>query len=153
MKLYVIQHGAALPKDVDAERPLTEEGRSNVAALADLLSAQVVSVASIQHSTKLRAKQTAQILADVLGGRMVEVDGLAPDDPVEPWLNSLCQTGEDVALVSHQPFVGRLATRLLTGRDEPVAVAFEPGTALCLTEVSGAWVVQWLLPPALLQRG
>ncbi|WP_435105831.1 phosphohistidine phosphatase SixA [Arhodomonas sp. AD133] len=152
MKLYLIQHGSALAKEVNPERPLSDEGRADVEALATLLSSHDVTVPSVYHSTKLRARQTAEILARALAGHPVEASGLAPDDPVETWLEWLEQPHDDgIAIVSHQPFVGHLATRLLTGREEPAAVVFSPGTALCLEVVAGTWALRWMVGPALLR--
>ena len=34
MRLYLTQHGLAVPKDVDTDRPLSEQGREDVRHLA-----------------------------------------------------------------------------------------------------------------------
>jgi len=37
MRIYLTQHGPAVPKDVDPDRPLNEQGREDVRRLADFL--------------------------------------------------------------------------------------------------------------------
>ena len=37
MHIYLTQHGLAVPKDVDSDRPLNEQGREGVQRLAELL--------------------------------------------------------------------------------------------------------------------
>ena len=37
MRIYLTQHGLAVPKDVDPDRPLNEQGREDVRRLAELL--------------------------------------------------------------------------------------------------------------------
>lgn len=152
MQILLVQHGAALSKEVSTERPLTDEGRSDVKALATLLSEHDVTLEHAVHSGKLRARQTAEILAEAIGARLADEEGLAPNDPVDPWLSYLEAACTDHLLVGHQPFVGRLATRLLAARVEPPCVLFSPGSALCIERVDSTWAVRWMVNPALLRR-
>jgi phosphohistidine phosphatase SixA len=55
-------------------------------------------------------------------------------------------------LVGHLPQLGRLASLVLTGREEPSPVAFTPGTLVGLERGAG-WVIVWALPPALTGGG
>ena len=66
MRLYLTQHGLAVPKDVDPDRPLSEQGRQDVRRLADFLGHAGVRVEQFLHSSKTRAEQTAAILAEPL---------------------------------------------------------------------------------------
>ena len=66
MRLYIVQHGDAVPRDVDPARPLSEQGRADIQRLADYLSEHEIEIAQIFHSGKTRAKETAEILGDVL---------------------------------------------------------------------------------------
>ena len=63
MNIYLVQHGEAVAKEVDPERPLTESGRSDVRRMASFLGAAGVRVSRIMHSGKVRAKETAELLA------------------------------------------------------------------------------------------
>ena len=37
MRIYLTQHGLAVPKDIDPDRPLSEQGREDVRRLAEFL--------------------------------------------------------------------------------------------------------------------
>jgi Histidine phosphatase superfamily (branch 1) len=66
MRLYLMQHGAALAKDVDPARPLSEQGEQDVRRIAAFLARAGVGVGRIWHSGKRRAEQTAELLAAAL---------------------------------------------------------------------------------------
>ncbi len=148
MNLYLVQHGEAKPETEDPERPLADRGRADIARLARILARAAVSVAEIRHSGKRRAHETAQILAEALHPirGVVLATGLAPKDPVEGIAREVSYLDEDIMLVGHLPHLGRLATALLTGHQDPSVVGFVPGT-LARLDRSGGWSVGWLVPP------
>jgi len=81
-----MQHGEAELEEVDPARPLTPLGREEVARVARVARKMGVRVELILHSGKLRALETAEILARELGPEIEvrQADGLAPkDDPPE----------------------------------------------------------------------
>ncbi len=84
--LWLVQHGAAKTEAEDSRRPLTDEGRRAVERMADFLSGLRLSLHPIEHSEKLRARQTAEILAVRLQPTegTKEVAGIAPNDNIEP---------------------------------------------------------------------
>ena len=111
-----------------------------------------VRVERIRHSGKLRAEQTASILAEAVcpGGTAESMVGLAPKNPPEPLLRRVEAEGEDLLLVSHLPFVGELASRLLTGSKGRQPILFVPGTlAVFERGEAGSWTLLWMLPPDL----
>jgi phosphohistidine phosphatase len=55
MRLYLVQHGEAVSKDIDPDRPLTAAGRQDIELLASFLWRHRVSVSRIIHSGKARA--------------------------------------------------------------------------------------------------
>ena len=63
MKLYLAQHGEACPKEVDPERPLTDQGREDIERLTAFLGRAGIQVTRVIDSGKLRAAQTADLLA------------------------------------------------------------------------------------------
>lgn len=151
MKLYLVQTGEALPQETtDVERPLSSQGRRNIERMASLLSGAHMEAKKIIHSGAVRAKQTLELLqwaaAPSRPGPEV-CQGLGREDPVEPWIQEINGWAEDTIIVCHHPFIGRLASRLVTGREEPVAFSFVPGTALCLEKGSEGWSVGWMIPP------
>src|SRR4051794_29051865 len=114
MRLYLVQHGGAVPDELDPRRPLSEAGRREVEAVGRLLAGAGVRVARIVHSGKERARQTAELLAAAPGSGAVEVmAGLAPKDPVKPVVRAIAEFGSDTMLVGHLPLLARLAARLV----------------------------------------
>jgi len=153
MKLYLVQHGEALSDEVDPARPLSDAGREDVRNMAAFLAARPLALARVAHSGKLRARQTAEILAAALApGRPVEPRaGLNPNDPPEDLARELAKWNEDVMVVGHLPFMGRLAALLVSGEQHGDLVAYRPGSVVCLERDSGdGWTVAWMLRPELL---
>ena len=66
MRLYLVQHGTAVPKDKDPERPLSKDGQTDVSRVASFLGRSGVHVARVLHSGKLRAQETALLLSEVV---------------------------------------------------------------------------------------
>jgi phosphohistidine phosphatase len=152
-RLYLVQHGEALPKEVDPDRPLSERGRSDAARMAGFLSRAGVRVARIAHSGKTRARETAEILAAAVAesGDAESRSGLAPMDPTEPVAEEAASWSRDTMLVGHLPFMGRLVSRLLSRSERWDSVAFRPGSVVCLERgAEGHWTIAWMIRPELL---
>ena len=158
MRLYLTQHGHAMSKEENPDRPLNELGRKDVARMASFLARSRVSVGRVLHSGKLRAQETALILSDVIGpGRLVEqsVYDISPNADTTPFCDALkgeYRRANDVMVVGHLPYMGRLVARLVTGNEAEKCVLFEPGTVVCLEpdEETSSWVIQWVVRPSLL---
>lgn len=153
MKLYLLQHGDALPEEVNPERPLSERGLEDVRRLAEFVWNHDILVKHVYHSGKTRARETAYIVAAKMaaGAKIEATTGLNPNDPVEPWAKQINNWQEDSLLVGHMPFMGRMAAYLLSGNSSSQFVAFKPGSMLCLERnESGDWAIAWMLRPELL---
>ena len=153
MRLYLAQHGHALDKQDDPQRPLSETGERDVRQVAEQLGHASLQVARVWHSGKLRAEQTAKLLArQVLSqGRPEQIDGIAPNDPVGDFVADADVWQEDTLVVGHLPFMGRLVSLLVTGDPDAECVQFTPGTVVCLERTSPErWVLLWMLRPGLL---
>lgn len=150
MALFLVQHGKSHPKDIDPEQGLTDEGQSEVARIADVARGYGVKVDAILHSTKKRARQTAEIMARALNpaGGLQEKTGLKPMDDVTA-MGGLIDTAPNVMLVGHLPFMPRLTSWLITGSIEPPVFQFQNGGIVCLQENAdlGGWVIVWSLMP------
>ncbi len=150
MKLYLAQHGEALSKAEDPERPLSVQGRHEVEAIAALANEAGMRVARAWHSGKLRAEQTAQILARTMlpRGKVTSIGGINPNDPVEDFIADADVWQDDTLVVGHLPFMSRLVSLLLVGDPERTLVSYSPGSVVCL-ERSGehGWVMLWMLRP------
>ena len=153
MKLYLVQHAEAVPAEDDPDRPLSDKGRTDVRRVASFL-ARSVRVDRIVHSPKMRARDTAVLLAQVLGpGGVVEeaASGLAPNDSVEVAVDLIAGWSADTMVVGHLPFMDRLASRLVAGSEEANVAAFQPGTVACLERADdGGWALAWMVRPELL---
>jgi len=142
MRLYLVQHGDALTKDVDPDRPLSEQGRADITRLVAWLVSSDVAVSRIYHSGKTRARQTAELLGPVLeaGGTIQPAEGLGPNDPPEVLLQQLQIVDEDTLITSHLPFVARVLSQAVTGSPDLQLVEFRPGSiAVVERDESGAW--------------
>ncbi len=147
MRLYLVQHGDALGKDVDPERPLSETGMADIGRLASWLQNAGVNVGRILHSGKLRAAQTAEILKPLLdaSGAVEARDGLSPNDNPEMLLASL--DDEDVIVAGHMPFVSRAVSLALGLPSDQAAVAFQPGSVAVIERVDADWRLAAFLRP------
>jgi phosphohistidine phosphatase len=154
MKLYLVQHGEAKPKSEDPERPLTDQGRADVARVAAFAHRAGIEVPQIRHSGKLRAGETAAILAEHLGpaGGVSAIPGLAPQDDAGRVAELLSRETEPLMLVGHRPFMDRLVGLLVTGQKERAVVSFQQGGIVCLERdpQTWAWAVRWVVTPDLI---
>lgn len=155
MRLYLVQHGAALVKEVDPQRPLSEQGREDVQALAGFLKNAGVRVERLWHSGKLRAEQTAQLLAKAVlrRGEIEKVGGIGPEDDVAGFASDADVWEQDTLVVGHLPFLSSLAARLVNGDVKREIVGFQPGSLVCLERREiDHWIVLWMLRPEVLPR-
>jgi len=149
MPLFLVQHGKSLPKDVDPEKGLSEEGKNEVERIAALAREYGVAVSAINHSGKKRARQTAEILAGRLNPEkgIREIEGLAPLDAVTK-LNLRPDAG--LMLVGHLPFMEKLTSYLIVGSfDRPKVLRFQNGGIVCVDRDpdGDAWFIKWTLFP------
>ncbi len=150
MFLYLVQHAEAKKEEEDPSRPLSEKGLQDITKVASYLSQLNIKVYKIFHSTKLRAKQTSEILFESLKPvkGMSEVDGLSPLDNPGIWAGRLKDMPDDIILVGHLPHLGRLASLLLCGDAGKNVVSFRMAGIFCIKrDEVGAWSLQWMLTP------
>ena len=151
MRLLLVQHGVAMSKDEDPDRPLRSEGADTVSRMAAWGAEQGLGVDEIRHSGKRRAAETAEILGvhlqPVLGVRVAS--GLAPLDDVRPVAEALGGEDNTVMLVGHLPFLARLAGFLLTGSPEATPIRFTNAGIVCLEGGQEGWELAWSVPPEL----
>ena len=152
MHLYLVRHGEAKGAIEDPACPLTERGTLAVGRMADWAVGAGVKVSQIRHSGKRRAEQTAGLLAERLNpaGGVVVISGIKPDDDPAPVALTLRAVREPLMLVSHLPFLGRLADLLLAGASSGHLIRFQTAEIACLSRHEGKWSVDWVMSPALL---
>lgn len=155
MKIYLVQHGDSLPKEIDPERPLSEQGKKDVKSLSEFLSLLKIEVSHVYHSGKLRAQQTAEILeANILVKEGIEPRaGLDPLDNVILLAKEINQYHQDLILVGHLPFMDKLVRYLVTKNEHCPLVSFEPGSIVCLEKTEEKhWCIAWMIRPELLRK-
>lgn len=163
MRLVLLRHGPAGSRDPlgwpdDGERPLTEKGLGRTQRACGGLARLEPAVSLVLSSPLRRCAQTAECLRAELGGeaRVRLTESLAPG---RSWratlgeLESLAEAGT-VALVGHEPDLGKLAGVLLFGA--PAAIPLRKAGA-CSIEfenhpAAGKGRLRWFLPPRALRR-
>lgn len=135
MRLYLVQHAKAAPKQVDPERPLTEEGLQDIQKVASFIRALGLSVDYLWHSGRKRAEQTAEVLWEVVkvSRKPIAREGLGPNDDVRALKDEISSGQQDIMVVGHLPFLGKLVSLLLTGSESANTVGFKPGGIVSLS--------------------
>ncbi len=154
MRLFLVQHGDAVAKEVDPGRPLSQAGRRDVTRLAAFLAERDVGATRVLHSGKTRARETAEILAEALapGAAVEAAGGLDPNDATEALARRVSEWTDDTLVVGHLPFMDRLVARLVSGNEAVSVAAFRPGGLVCLERAeAGGWSIAWMIRPELLR--
>ena len=139
MELFFMRHGVAESPDRygdDGQRPLTEQGRHDQSRVARVLVALLEPLDHLISSPLLRARQTADIVADALqfDGQIEESTILAGDCTVDAILDLLQghSPSARILCVGHEPHMSRLSAIFLEGEGRS-AIAFQPGSVMGLT--------------------
>jgi len=155
MALYLVQHGKSVSKSEDADQPLSDNGYEKTELMAKLASEKGIEVGKIIHSKKTRAIQTAQIFMKYLKPEhgIDVIKGLNPNDPVERIGNCL-KSESNLMIVGHIPFLERLTSYLITGRNDLLIMKFQNSGIICLdmeqnikTDKNHTWFIKWTLMP------
>jgi phosphohistidine phosphatase len=161
LELYLIRHGiAAVRGDEypdDSKRPLTSEGINRLRKEAKALEALTIGFDQIVSSPLVRAKQTADVFAEIMKSRppVVTADALSPAGTPAAVIQELgkhMRKGR-IALVGHEPNMGELAAYLI-GAKAPLL--FKKG-AVCRIDFAvfppkGKGQLIWFVPPRLLRK-
>jgi len=153
VKLYLVQHAKAVSEQVDPQRSLTEEGHRDIQKVAAFIKPLNLSIDYLWHSPKLRAMQTAEVLAKAITIKNTSTarEGLAPNDDVSAIQDEILAMGEDVMIVGHLPFLSKLASLLLVGSESADTVAFKNAGVVCLTLLeNNQWQIEWIVIPQLI---
>lgn len=150
---YLVRHGEAKSECEDPAKPLSDHGREEVLRVTRYAASIGVEVAEIRHSNRLRARQTAEILAGYLAPRLglKEAEGLAPGDEPDRIRTELEEAAEPLMLVGHLPHLSRLVSALVLGNNETEIIRPDTGTMICLTRAERGFRLLWVLTPELAQ--
>lgn len=127
MRLYVMRHGEAEPvAPTDEQRQLTPRGRSEVAVMAEHLLH--ISFDRVYVSPYIRAQQSWQVLQEkgIQFKNQQTVNWVTPESSTTKAIDQLTTATadmENVLLVCHQPFVGKMTTQLCEGHNQGTHIA------------------------------
>jgi phosphohistidine phosphatase len=153
MRLCLIQHAKALSKQEDPERPLSKEGKAELAKICKFIEPLKFEVGEIWHSEKLRTQQTAKELAAVVKSSegCVEKDNIGAKDNPVPVKEAVESGDKDLMIVGHLPFLDKFASLLLADAAEAGIVDFQnAGIVYLESDEDGGWSVEWILVPQML---
>jgi len=145
LKVLLARHGESTSTMENPQRPLAITGRQHAEQMASWLHGCGYDVEKVLHSSKLRARQTAKIFGCRMGihaAHVREIDGINPHDAPEPIADLIDLESGSLLMVSHLPFLNRLASFMLTGDPHRLQFQFSDAGALVLAKVSGGWRIE-----------
>jgi len=136
MELWLLRHAEAVERAAsgrDEDRGLTANGLAQAKAVARGIAALAPAIPFILTSPYLRARQTAETVAEALGLAGVRPSrALEPGSAPEAILSVLEEAGEEsFLLVGHAPHLGHLLGRLVTGA---------PDGDIPMSKAGAAWI-------------
>ena len=152
-RVYLAQHGMAVDKAIDPERPLSEQGIAQTQAIAEQLQRANIKVTRIFHSGKLRARQTAEIFASVLAvDKLGSTEGFSPNDDVSQTPSQL--TFDDALYIGHLPHLDKLVSLLVSGDEASGVLMFQNSAIVCLKNETSKdnYSIQWYLSNSLISH-
>jgi phosphohistidine phosphatase len=160
MNLYILRHGIAVDPGSpdyphDADRPLTPKGERKLQQIAEAMQALELSFDLILSSPYVRARQTAEIIAEDLHDRkkLEFTDCLVPGGNHKnliDLINGLKPQPENVLLSGHEPLLSSLISLLISGTTR-IPIEMKKG-GLCKLSVESLRPdacarLEWLLTP------
>ena len=163
MRVVLFRHGPAGKYDPerwpdDSDRPLTARGIERTRLAARGVARLEVGIRRILTSPLRRAEESATLLADACEESAVveRLEALAPGHSFRTVIAKLAESGPDevVALVGHEPDLGKLAGVLLLGAPASLPLKKAGACVISFADVvaPGAGRLEWLLPPRTLRR-
>lgn len=162
MKLYILRHATAWPRGateytLDSERPLTEEGVEEARAAATALKRLKKQPELIITSPFVRARQTAEQAAAILGPgleiqEMPELQPEAKPADTSKAVQAMAARCKEILLVGHEPHVSAWIGYLISaGTGEVQCQMKKGGMASVAVEQKilsrGSGTLTWLLTP------
>ncbi len=157
MRLYLFRHATAAPHGSsaqDASRPLTKEGHEEALGVARGLKRLDLGITLVLTSPLVRARETAQHAAILLGTKVElrELDALQPE--IEPRHTSLALRPfaghERVLCVGHEPHLSAWIGELVSGSGMRCQMKKAGVACLEIGRVpppTGGSTLRWLMTP------
>jgi len=158
MNLYLLRHGLAVEPDErsfskDSERPLTAKGETKLVQITSAMVALDLTFDAILSSPYIRARQTAEIVADAFRARakIKFTETLTPSGNPRKLIELIHHLGcQDPLLVSHEPFLSEFISFLVAGSSGfPVTMKKSGFCKLSLETLryGPCATLEWLLTP------
>lgn len=153
MLLHLLRHAHAGDPEKwhgpDAARPLSEKGRAQAERLGSFLADIAFKTDAIITSPKVRAAQTAEIVAGHLGVAMTEDDRLAGAMDLEALEALLSRAGdpERPILVGHDPDFSELLASLCDAENLSMRKGSFAKIEVDRPLRAGGGTLRWLVPP------
>ena len=153
MLLHLLRHAhAGDPFEFDGPdeaRPLTDKGRAQAGRLGDWLARQRFTTDLVLSSPKVRALQTAEIVADRLGVAVVLDEGLAVGLDLGGLDALLAAHGDPTrpVLVGHDPDCSEWLAELCGASEIPMRKGAFARLEVDRPLLPGAATLRWLIPP------
>ena len=158
MEIWLLRHAAAEERAEsgrDADRALSEDGHRRAKAVASGLAELKPGIELILTSPYRRARQTAEPVARALrlNAQLRETEALEPSSDPEEILGELREgPAQVILLVGHEPHLGALLGRLVSGRAGLEIPMKKAALARLTWEGSGPAALRALLPARILER-
>lgn len=152
LKLWLGRHGEAEDPETagsDFDRALTSFGRRQVSEMTRWLLSREASPELVLHSPLVRARQTAEAIAEEIRGDVVILQEpvLSPGFSTARLLQRLQNAGvTKVVCIGHQPDIGRTLTEI-TGTRAFVAPGTLAGIEFHGPPAAGSGALRWLADP------
>ena len=154
MEIYLVRHGVAHTKEDDPERHLNNDGLNQCHLSGRALRRFGTTFDLVISSPKVRARQTAEIIADEVGYPKDEIkvtetlEPMASPKDTISYLNNFTEKN-NIMLAGHLPLLENLASELLS-KSTQISLSFEAG-AVCQIDVdhpiSHNGILRWFLKP------
>ena len=162
MNLYIIRHAIAVDRGTpeyedDSQRPLTEKGKKKMRQIASGLRALGVDFDFILSSPYIRARETAEILADVFKTKadVAFSENLIPMGDPDLLIAEMNEkyNVNSIALVGHEPHLSTLIS-LLVSENTSLDMTLKKGGVCRLSaddlHHNRKAALEWLLTPGIL---
>jgi phosphohistidine phosphatase len=154
IELYLLRHADAGDPETfqgdDAQRPLSDKGRRQASSLGRFLSRRGFRPDAVVSSPKMRARQTAELVAAALATKVTLDDRLGSLASLEQLSDLVTEAAlRRLVLVGHDPDLSELAAELTGARALPLKKGGLVRIDAALPLRAGTGVTCWLLPPDL----
>lgn len=163
MNLYIIRHAIAVEEgtpgyESDRERPLTDKGRKKMRQIAKGLRNLGVEFDLILSSPYVRARETAEILADIfkMKKKITFTENLIPLGNPQLLIGEITDnySADSIALVGHEPHLSSLVG-ILVAESPKMDLTLKKGGVCYLSaddlhHQDHRATLEWLLTPGIL---